>query len=110
MLRILHVAPYGESAWGYGGIPRVVGPLSHGLARRGHHVTICTSDASDRTARLPSRGSRFKPWTAAASPDGLVWRIFPNLSNRLAYHQQAFLPIGLRQYLHRHAGDFDVAH
>ena len=34
-MRILHVSPYGEAAWAYGGIPRVVGALSRGLAKRG---------------------------------------------------------------------------
>jgi glycosyltransferase involved in cell wall biosynthesis len=37
-------------------------------------------------------------------------RIFPNVSNRLAYHFQVFLPIGLRAYLDRQAAAFDVAH
>ena len=42
--------------------------------------------------------------------DGVEWRVFPNLSNRLAYHLQLFLPLGLGNYLKRHAGTFDVAH
>jgi glycosyltransferase involved in cell wall biosynthesis len=37
-------------------------------------------------------------------------RVFPNVSNRLAYHHQLFLPLGLSAYLQDHAGDFDVAH
>lgn len=37
-------------------------------------------------------------------------RVFPNVSNRLAYRYQAFLPLGFREYLRRHALDFDVAH
>ena len=36
--------------------------------------------------------------------------MFPNLSNRLAYHLQLFLPLGLSTYLSEHAGRFDVAH
>lgn len=36
--------------------------------------------------------------------------MFPNLSNRLAYHLQFFTPLGLRSYLRRAAGSFDVAH
>ena len=45
-----------------------------------------------------------------SAADGVEWRVFPNLSNRLAYHLQLFLPLGLGQYLRRHAGSFDVAH
>jgi glycosyltransferase involved in cell wall biosynthesis len=42
--------------------------------------------------------------------EGLTLRVFPNVSNRLAYHQQAFAPIGLRSFLKAHALSFDVAH
>jgi glycosyltransferase involved in cell wall biosynthesis len=75
--------------------------LTRGLARRGHHVTICTTDACDEGARLP-RG--------APHLGSVQWQVFPNLSNRLAYHLQLFLPVGLAHYLRRHAGTFDVAH
>jgi glycosyltransferase involved in cell wall biosynthesis len=36
--------------------------------------------------------------------------VFPNVSNRLAYQTQLFIPIGLGKYLRRSAGTFDVAH
>ena len=100
-MRILHVTPYSADAWAYGGIPRLAHSLTRGLARRGHHVTVCTTDACDDTTRVPS-GDR--------QVDGVEWRVFPNLSNRLAYHLQLFLPHGLGDYLRRHAGTFDVAH
>lgn len=41
---------------------------------------------------------------------GVEVRIFPNVSNRAAYHGQLFVPLGFREYLVRHAGDFDVGH
>src|SRR5262245_46457217 len=104
-LRILHVSPYGESAWAYGGIPRVVGALSRGLAARGHFVTVCTTDVCDDSTRLPH-----DPGIGFTVSEGATQVVFRNLSNRLAYRQQMYLPIGLRQFLHRHARDFDVAH
>jgi glycosyltransferase involved in cell wall biosynthesis len=42
--------------------------------------------------------------------DGVDVRVFPNVSNHLAYHWQCFLPIGLGGYLSRHAEAFDIAH
>jgi glycosyltransferase involved in cell wall biosynthesis len=42
--------------------------------------------------------------------DGVVLRVFPNVSNHLAYHLQLFLPIGLNKYLSQQARSFDVAH
>ena len=76
-LNVLQVTPYCESAWGYGGIPRVVGALSRGLAERGHAVCVAATDAgypisSSCHARTLSRAvrhssrypARLKPWYA----------------------------------------------
>ena len=100
-LRILHVVPYYEQAWAYGGIPRLVTTMTRALARRGHHVTVCTTDVRDSRTRASS---------VFRNAHGVNVRIFPNLSNALAYHLQFFTPIGLRQYLRRSAASFDVAH
>src|SRR5215831_1694721 len=104
-IRILHVSPYGEAAWAYGGIPRVLGALTRGLAKRGHSVTVCTTDVCDESSRLPSSRRPEGP-----DAERITHCSFRNVSNRLAYRQQAFLPLGLRQFLRNHAGDFDVAH
>src|SRR5205809_3769143 len=101
-LRILHVTPYSRDAWAYGGIPRLTYSLARGLARRGHRVTVCTTDACDESARLD--------WPSSHTSDGVEWQVFPNLSNDLAYHLQLFLPLGLHTYMSRHAATFDVAH
>jgi glycosyltransferase involved in cell wall biosynthesis len=101
-LRILHVTPYFSDAWAYGGIPRVAGTLARGLARRGHSVTVCTTDACDEATRLASGVTR--------TPDGVAVHVFPNFSNRLAYHLQLFLPLGFSKFLERHAASFDIAH
>lgn len=112
-LRILHVTPYSSEAWAYGGIPRLARTLARGLARRGHQVTVCTTDACDASSRLPcdpGGGGRLRAWPPARTGDDVEVRVFPNISNRLAYHLQLFLPLGLNQYLSRYAGTFDVAH
>lgn len=110
-LRILHVTPYFEQAWAYGGIPRVVAALSAGMVARGHAVTVCTTDVHSATRRLrrppatPTAGP-WQEWTSA----GVDVRTFPNRSNRLAYNQQLFIPTGMAAYLKAHTADFDVAH
>ena len=112
-LRILHVTPYSADAWAYGGIPRLATTLTRGLARRGHHVTVCTTDVCNQNARLPPSSpasSRFRAWPAQSTPEGIELRVFPNLSNHLAYHYQAFLPRGLARFMREHASSFDVAH
>lgn len=105
-LHILHVAPYSPGAWAYGGIPRVAGSLTRGLACMGHRVTLCTTDVRDARRRLAAHEIPAAP----AAGGHLEWRIFPNASNRLAWHWQVFTPIGLRQYLRTHAHRFDIAH
>jgi glycosyltransferase involved in cell wall biosynthesis len=100
-LRILHVVPYYEQAWAYGGIPRLATTMTRALARRGHHVTVCTTDVRDSRTRARSQ---------APNAHGIDVRVFPNVSNAIAYHLQFFTPIGLRRYLRRTAASFDVAH
>jgi glycosyltransferase involved in cell wall biosynthesis len=111
-LRILHVTPYFKDAWAYGGIPRLAHALTRGLAQRGHSVTVCTTDVCDDQTRLPRQEiprTRFQPWRST-TPDGVEVRVFPNLSNRLAYHLQFFVPRGFDRYMADHAASFDVAH
>ena len=100
-LRILHVVPYYEQAWAYGGIPRLATTMTRALARRGHHVTVCTTDVRD---------SRTRASAAVSSLHGIEVKVFPNLSNAIAYHLQFFTPIGLRRYMRRSAASFDIAH
>ena len=80
----------------------MVASLAHGQVQRGHDVTVCTTDAFEAQRRLPDQWRR--------GDDNIALRVFPNLSNTLAYHLQFFVPLGLEAYLRRHAGDFDVAH
>lgn len=99
-MRILHVVPYYEDAWAYGGIPRVAAALARGLTRRGHDVTVCTTDAADASTRAVVRDDY----------EGVTVYIFRNRSNRLAYRWQFFTPIGLSAFLRDRAAGFDVAH
>ena len=111
-LRVLHVTPYGGDAWAYGGIPRLSDTMARGLAARGHHVTVCTTDACDAYRRLeaPSGSRTRRAWPPLRTASNVELRVFPNISNRLAYGPQCFLPVGLSDYLKRHAAAFDVAH
>ena len=110
-LRILHVAPYFENAWAYGGIPRVVSAQAHALAAAGHRVTVATTDARDGTSRTEAAGS---PPTGAPrverTADGIEVRVFTNISNTAAYRWQFFTPRGFAGFLRSSVHEFDVAH
>lgn len=103
-LRILHVVPYYEQAWAYGGIPRLATTLTHALARRGHEIAVYTTDVCDAASRA------LAPAVDTARPDAPRVRMFRNLSNRLAYRWQFFTPIGLAAHLRRTVRRYDVAH
>ena len=84
-MHILQVTPYFPPAYAYGGIPRIVHGLSHNLHKMGHRVSVLTTDACDAVSRVDR--------TIYGNEDGVhVWSV-PNISNRLAYHQQLFLPL-----------------
>lgn len=91
-LHLLQIVPYFYPAWAYGGIPRLAYGLSRGLIRLGHRVTVITTDAFDATHRLPDR-------QRVREHEGMRILTLPNLSNRLAYHHQGFLPLGLLRTL-----------
>jgi len=112
-LRVLHVAPYFENAWAYGGIPRVVSAQAHALAAAGHRVTVATTDVRDATSRLkPAGGDRRSRFASRVehTADGIDVRVFPNLSNAVAYRWQFYVPLGFAPYIRANARHFDVAH
>jgi glycosyltransferase involved in cell wall biosynthesis len=74
--------------------------MTRALARRGHDVTVCTTDARDEQTRA----------SPSDNAHGVDVRMFRNLSNSLAYHLQFFTPLGLRRHLRHAAKTFDVAH
>ncbi len=94
-MRVLHVSPFYEPAWAYGGTARAAGALCRALARRGHEVTVATvqydSAHAEETRDRGLRVSRFR------CPGPLQRRLFP------------WTP-GLRRFLTARAGDFDIAH
>lgn len=50
-MNIIHLAPYYAPAYAFGGVVRSVEGLAQAQARRGHAVTVLTTDALDRQAR-----------------------------------------------------------
>jgi len=100
-LTVLMVTPYFQPAWAYGGIPRLAYGLACALQERGCRVTVVTTDAFDAQTRLPA---------GRAELHGIEVYRLRNLSNRLAYGQQLFLPIGVERLLRRLAVEADVIH
>lgn len=100
-MKILLSVLYYEPAWGYGGPPKMVSDLARQLERRGHDVTVCTTDALDGRQRLPCGQER---------RDGIRIVRFRNLSNQLAWRLKIFLPIGMKRWVDDNVRNFDIVH
>ncbi|MCB9742597.1 MAG: glycosyltransferase [Alphaproteobacteria bacterium] len=99
-MRVLHVTPYFPPTWAYGGIPRIVHGLSRALVEQGVGCAVWTTDALDaRRAEVPH----------VRELDGVEVIVSRNLSNRLAYDHQLFLPLGARRALEQ-VGEVDLVH
>lgn len=100
-MKVLHITPYFAPAWAYGGPPRAIYGLTRELVRRGHCVTVLTTDALSATGRT-------SPLQEIV--DGIEVIRLPNLSNTLAARWQLFLPMGAVNYLKRNLHNFDILH
>ncbi len=83
-MHVLQVTPYFPPTWAYGGIPRIVYGLGRALCELGVQVSVLTTDAMDARSRAPVKPDRVL--------DGMRVLTCRNLSNRLAYDHQLFLP------------------
>jgi len=103
-MRILQVVPYSYPAWRFGGPVKVVRELSKELTRRGHDVTVYTTDACDRTSRLAVKSD------GPVLVDGIRTYYFRNFSKRLACDRKIFLSPTLMSVIRKEMSGFDIAH
>jgi len=99
-MKILQMIPAFYPARAYGGTVEVAYHLSKELVRRGHEVTVYTSDTLDKYHRQKDKVSEF---------DGIKVYYFKNLSNRLAWHRLIFTP-SMPPQLSKEIEKFDIIH
>jgi len=103
-IEVTHIVPYFVPAWAYGGIPRLAYELAREQVRIGHQVNVITTDVLDDLRRHPESG-------ATISIDGgMKVRYLRNASNRRAYYDQLFIPIGLAKALEEMAATSHIIH
>lgn len=100
-MNILLGALYYEPAWAYAGVPKLVYDLARALVRRGHEVTVCTTDVLDERERIT---------VLEEVSHGVRIVRFRNVSNRLAYHLKIFIPTRMRRWLAANVACFEVVH
>ncbi|UFS71049.1 glycosyltransferase family 4 protein [Geomonas sp. RF6] len=98
-MKILVVIPYFMPATSYGGPVKVAYDLARSLARRGHRVTVATTDVFDDKARVAQR---------TETMEGISVVRFRNVSNRLAKRCNGYTPFLFIPWLWKHGGEFDA--
>lgn len=101
-MKILQVVPYFPPAYAFGGPGIVAYEISKELAKRGHEVTVYTTDAKDLTSRLNIDSPRFL--------DGVQVYYFRNFSIKLVKWSKLFI---LPEMLSKTIGkikEFDIVH
>lgn len=99
-MKILHVTPCFYPAEAYGGPVSVAYNVCRELARRGHEVTVYTTDSIDRYSRQKPRTRKI---------EGVNVYYFRNLSNSLAW-QRLFLAPNIIFQMRKEIKTFDVIH
>lgn len=100
-MKILQVNVSYSPAWGHGGPPRVLFDYARELVKKGHQVTVYTTDSLDANARVG---------VSHRTLEGVNVRYFRNLSNWLAWRRRRYLTFGLWWALLTRLQDFDVVH
>jgi glycosyltransferase involved in cell wall biosynthesis len=99
-MKILQMIPAFYPALAYGGTVNVAYNISKELAKRGHEVTVYTSDTLDKDSRQKEN--------FAVINDIKVY-YFKNISNRLAW-ARFVLNTGVISALRKNINDFDIIH
>lgn len=99
-MKILQLNPAFYPAFAYGGTVNISYNLSKALAKRGHDVTVFTSDTIDKSTR---QGALY------LEHEGMKIHYFRNVSNLLAWNRYLLYP-GLVRALRGHIQEFDIVH
>ncbi len=102
-MNILHIVPYFYPAWPYGGTPKVVFELCRELVKKGHNVTVYTTDVFDKNSRQSTN-------CIEAEVEGIKIKYFRNISNSLAFNQKVFISPGISKALKENLKQFDIVH
>ena len=102
-MRILQVISSFPPAYAYGGPAKVAYEISKELVKKGHEVTVYTTDVYDAH-------SRFKYNENPMWMDGIGVYHFRNVSNKLAHRENLATAPEMAIALNKNIKDFDIVH
>ena len=105
-LRVLQVVPYYPPALSFGGPPQVMLDLGKELVRRGHSVTVYTTDV------LTVENWKARVKESDAELNGIKVKHFSRkrYSDKLPTKFLKFLVAGVDEHCAQHRKDFDIVH
>ena len=83
-MKIVLITAYFAPAWSYGGPPRVFSALAQSFRKKGHDITVITTDAKDEERNK----------ILSEKMDGIQVNRYPTISNYLAYKLKLFFVPG----------------
>jgi glycosyltransferase involved in cell wall biosynthesis len=101
-VKILQIIDFFYPAWGRGGPPRSVYELSKELVKKGHEVTVYTTDIYKKNQRMNNIKNPILL-------DGINVYYFKNISNKLAWSNYSF-SIDLMFAMNNNISSFDIVH
>jgi len=103
-MKILQVVPFYPPAWAWGGPVITAYGISKELARRGHDITVYTTDSLDPVSRVDV------PKNSPLDLDGVRVYYFKNVSHWLAGKQHIQCTPALIKVARRSTPGFDILH
>jgi glycosyltransferase involved in cell wall biosynthesis len=101
-MKILQVIPYFYPATAFGGPVKVAYDICFQFVKRGHHVTVLTSDAKNLSERLQTSYSNIV--------DGIEVHYFKNISMKPVEWSKIFLTPDLIPFFKQRIKEYDVVH
>ncbi|PYS01970.1 MAG: hypothetical protein DMG12_14625 [Acidobacteria bacterium] len=105
VMRIAFVIPYFYPALQYGGQPKSCYELARALVRRGHLVTVLTTDSAGKSRLQLEAGP-----VSRRNVEGIDVCYYRNLSNYFAFRHRLFLPVALFRDIRRQVVGCDILH
>lgn len=102
-MKILEVISHFPPAYSYGGPVKVVYDISEELVKRGHQVSVYTTDVFDARSRLRLEKNPILM-------DGIEVYHFRNISNVLAHDANLPIAFGIANAIKKNIKNFDIVH
>ncbi|MEO0562746.1 MAG: glycosyltransferase, partial [Chloroflexota bacterium] len=101
-LHIVHLTPYYAPAYAFGGVARSTEGIAEALVKRGHTVTVLTTDAGTQQGRVTAPGDETR--------NGVRVLRAPNVSVWLRGRANLSTPRGLSALAHKAMKTADILH